>query len=370
MGITLYKKKLSKDRYSLYLNIYFKGKRKRESLGIILESESVRENLKSNKDKLKIAKSILLKRQLDFLKYQIFGKEIQIENMTIIQDSQTNIIKVFRSYVNQYTKQDIRLVEASLSHLCKFCSSGILYADQINKKFCNGFLEYLYKNLHGNTPSHYFKKFKQFLNHCVEEGYLTINPAQSMHASQNDAITKNILTAEEINKLAITSCNNSEVKRAFLFACHSGLRWCDIVKLKYTNVDFSARILTIVQQKVASHSNNAVLHLYLNDSAMRLIGSVPLNHNKIIFNLPSHAYALRLIKEWTIKAGIKKHISFHCARHTFITLLMANGAGIKTVASLAGHSSTRHTEKYIHIIDEQKRQAVENLPQLPENCII
>ena len=84
-----------------------------------------------------------------------------------------------------------------------------------------------------------------------------------------------------------------------------------------------------------------------------------------VFQLPSHSYCLRMLNEWTRKAGIRKHISFHCARHTFITNLMASGANIKTAASLAGHSSTRHTEKYIHIIDTQKQQAVDNLPPLP-----
>lgn len=60
-------------------------------------------------------------------------------------------------------------------------------------------------------------------------------------------------------------------------------------------------------------------------------------------------------------------ISFHCARHSFITNIMANGANIKTAASLAGHSTTRHTEKYVHIIDELKQKAVDSLPDIIVN---
>lgn len=60
-------------------------------------------------------------------------------------------------------------------------------------------------------------------------------------------------------------------------------------------------------------------------------------------------------------------ITFHCARHSFITNIMANGANIKTAASLAGHSTTRHTEKYVHIIDELKQKAVDSLPDIIVN---
>ncbi|MCR1855663.1 tyrosine-type recombinase/integrase [Phocaeicola vulgatus] len=60
-------------------------------------------------------------------------------------------------------------------------------------------------------------------------------------------------------------------------------------------------------------------------------------------------------------------ITFHVARHSFITNIMANGANIKTAASLAGHSTTRHTEKYVHIIDELKQKAVDSLPDIIVN---
>lgn len=107
------------------------------------------------------------------------------------------------------------------------------------------------------------------------------------------------------------------------------------------------------------------MHIYLNENAMKLLQESQGTPDDFIFHLPSHSYSLRIINEWTRRAGLRKHISFHCARHTFITSIMARGASIKTAASLAGHSSTRHTEKYIHIIDQQKQQAVESLPDLP-----
>ena len=93
-------------------------------------------------------------------------------------------------------------------------------------------------------------------------------------------------------------------------------------------------------------------------SALRCVSDIRQNNAKLLFS-----NGLRFIV--TCLPTCARWVLFHCARHTFITNLMASGANIKTAASLAGHSSTRHTEKYIHIIDTQKQQAVDNLPPLP-----
>ena len=70
---------------------------------------------------------------------------------------------------------------------------------------------------------------------------------------------------------------------------------------------------------------------------------------------------------FTCSLSLAEPITFHQSRHSFITNIMANGANIKTAASLAGHSTTRHTEKYVHIIDELKQKAVDSLPDIIVN---
>ena len=67
---------------------------------------------------------------------------------------------------------------------------------------------------------------------------------------------------------------------------------------------------------------------------------------------------------WTEKAGIKKRITWHCGRHSFAVNILNNGANIKTVSSLLGHSSLQMTEKYIHAIDKLKEDAINSLPEL------
>lgn len=365
MGITLGRKSLRNGRLSLYLDYCFNGKRQRQYLGIILDSPTDKHTRATNRAKLQLAQVLRSQKEIEYLKERYPFRTTEMP-FTLPQTTGNNIdfFNFAEEYLAQYHQKDIRLVRGVFTQLRKFYT-GVLLLNNITPRFCHSFLDYLHRNLNGNSPVNYFKKFKMCLNACVESGLILQNPANGIRLPQYNDVTKEILSEKELTQLALTPCRNSEVKRAFLFSCMSGLRWCDVKLLCYRNIDFAQKRLTLIQKKVAGHSSHSVLHLNLNASALYLLKVQSGSSEERVFHLPSHSYCLRMLNEWTRKAGIRKHISFHCARHTFITNLMASGANIKTAASLAGHSSTRHTEKYIHIIDTQKQQAVDNLPPLP-----
>lgn len=369
MGITLSKKKLSKGRISLYLDCCINGKRRKEYLGIILEAPTSKEIRKANREKIQLAQLLRSRREMEYLQSRFLIHPVSTTHIQPSQEADTgrdiDFFVFATNYLEEYQGKDYRVVRGMLSHLKEYHTPPLPVSDMTHQ-FCYNFLRHLQNKLTGNTPINYFKKFKLCLNLCVEEGLLQDNPSDNIRMSQYYDVTKEILSTEELNRLVLTGCRHKEVKRAFLFACQSGLRWCDICELTFRSIDFAQRRLTLIQKKVAGHSRQAVLHLNLNNNAIRLLEEQGIgNPDKKVFSLPSHSYALRILNEWTRSAGIRKHISFHCARHTFITQIMASGASIKTAASLAGHSSTRHTEKYIHIIDTQKQQAVDSLPPLP-----
>lgn len=365
MGITLGRKSLRNGRSSLYLDYCFNGKRQRQYLGIILDSPTDKHTRATNRAKLQLAQVLRSQKEIEYLKERYPFRTTEMP-FTLPQTTGNRIdfFSFAEEYLAQYHQKDIRLVRGVFTQLRKF-HTGVLLLDNITPRFCHSFLDYLQRNLNGNSPINYFKKFKMCLNACVESGLLLQNPANGIRLPQYNDVTKEILSEKELTQLALIPCRNSEVKRAFLFSCMSGLRWCDVKLLCYRNIDFAQKRITLIQKKVAGHSSRSVLHLNLNASALYLLKVQSGLSEERVFRLPSHSYCLRMLNEWTRKAGIRKHISFHCARHTFITNLMASGANIKTAASLAGHSSTRHTEKYIHIIDTQKQQAVDNLPPLP-----
>ena len=83
-----------------------------------------------------------------------------------------------------------------------------------------------------------------------------------------------------------------------------------------------------------------------------------------IFNLPSLTSCLKTLKTWTKRAGITKNITWHSARHSFATILLMNNSDVRTVSALLGHSSIDHTQKYLHIVNELKKKAVNKLPEI------
>ena len=358
MGITLEKRKKAKGRIALYLNFCFGHKRWRESLNITLEEPIDAATRRRNREKMKLALTIRNKRELDFIANKHSIRAIK-------RTTGLNWLDFFREYGDQYPRKDIKMVKASYNHLARFVGDRPLYVWQIDRNFCQQFYDFLKRHLSGHTPAGYFSKFKQCLDYSVERHLLPANPARHIRVVEQTEFTKAILNAEEMKRLAVTPCACHDVKRAFLFACTTGLRWCDVIALRSESIDHPNRKLHLVQQKVKSHSSKAVLHLVLNDSAMELLHAFPPTPDGRVFDLPSYSYSRRVLLAWVARAGVDKHITFHCARHSFITNLLLGGANIKTASELAGHSTIRHTEKYVHIVDELKRKAVDSLPPLP-----
>lgn len=358
MGITVGKKKLENGRFSLFLDISLGGRRWKEYIGVKLEKPMNSVIRQENKDKMQMAQQLRLQRERQLLmpEFHLPTPDQRVRLM--------DFYDIFEAFISSYNCKDIKVVKASYSHLKKYAGKKTLPLMLINKEFCDGFFDYLSENLHGNTPAGYFKKFKMCLEQCVEQGLIATNPTRNIRLVQSDAVMKDILNVEEIQQLAKTQISNNEVKRAFLFACNCGLRWCDVRDLTYKSIDFQNNIITIKQQKVQYSSSKAVLHLNMNATTVNLLRMRSGAPDEHVFTLPSYSYARRILLAWTKKAGINKHITFHCARHSFITNIMINGANIKTAAALAGHSTIRHTEKYVHIIDDLKSKAVNSLPEI------
>ena len=103
----------------------------------------------------------------------------------------------------------------------------------------------------------------------------------------------------------------------------------------------------------------------MNDGLLALIGKASTGEpDERLFKLQSQAMCLKALRHWTAKAGITKHITWHCGRHSFAVNILNNGANIKTVASLLGHSGLQHTEKYTRAVDILKQKAINSLPEL------
>ena len=204
------------------------------------------------------------------------------------------------------------------------------------------------------TASTYFSIVKAALKQAFIDEYLTIDLAAKVKNIPPNNVRRNYLTESELNLLASTPCDMPVLKRAALFSALTGLRHCDIQKLRWSEIqkDGDSFRLNFTQQKTKN-----VEYLPISKQAYSLCGT-PQDPDRLVFeDLTDAAWISKPLKRWLDAAGITRKITFHCFRHTFATLQLANGTDIYTVSKMLGHTNVKTTQIYAKVINEKKEQA-------------
>lgn len=207
-----------------------------------------------------------------------------------------------------------------------------------------------------NTASTYFSIFKAALHQAFIDGYLTIDLAAKSKNIYYEESQREYLTLEELNKLAATPCDSPILKRAALFSALTGLRHSDIKQLKWKDLvkDQEHYRILFTQQKT-----KGVEYMPISDQAYQLCGERGDSDRLIFEGLQDPSWISRPIARWVEAAGITKHITFHCFRHTYATLQLTSGTDIYTVSKMLGHKKVTTTQIYAKIVDEKKEAAAD-----------
>ncbi|MCM1441153.1 MAG: site-specific integrase [Roseburia sp.] len=318
-----------------------------------------------NKETLELAKKIRFERGQELLN--------DAEGYRLKKDNDINFLDWMWSYYEAYSKGDKRHIKRAHDVFIDFLKDSPEYKkyakrlkpELINKDMIVAFTEYLQGRFKGEGAHTLYARFKKIIKAAVEKDVMRKNPCIGVVIKiDNGSLKKDVLSMDEIKQLISTHYQgeSENIRRAFIFCLYSGLRWCDVKDLTYSNIDFANRLLKFEQAKTKGHSSASSVVIPLNDGHFKLIGDG--NRDDIIFPLPSHNMCLKALRHWTKRAGIEKHITWHCARHSFAVNILNNGANIKTVASLLGHSGLKHTEKYTRAVDSLKQDAINSLPTL------
>lgn len=150
-----------------------------------------------------------------------------------------------------------------------------------------------------------FQRFKKVIKYAIDQDILLKNPCTGVPCVVDDtALRKDVLSLEEIAQLANTPYQNMDVRRAFLFCLYAGLRYCDVVDLKYSNVDYANKTIRFDQNKTTGHSTHSIVTIPLSNTLLKLIGERP-EKDGPIFTLPSHTGCLKALRIWVARAGIE-----------------------------------------------------------------
>lgn len=159
---------------------------------------------------------------------------------------------------------------------------------------------------------------------------------------------------------------NPVIRKAFIFSLYTGLRFCDVKAITFGAIDYQSSTFTIEQNKTKGHSKSSKVTNPLTGELLAMVGK-PQTDNpdaELIFKLPSSTMCLKALKHWTKRAGIEKHITWHCARHSFATAILRHGANIETTAKMLGHSGLKYVEVYVRALAEDKKAAIDTLPKI------
>ena len=345
-----------------------KHNRRKENLSLyLIDKPRTPAERQQNKETLELATKIRAEREQEF-KESMLGYRLK-------KDRTINFLNYFQAYIDSYTKKDLRMVQIALSRFKDFLKEQYpnyefsIKPELVTKDMIAQFVGYLQSRSVGEGAKSIYQRFKKVVRYAIDHDVMLKDPCKDISCKVDEQILrKDVLSLEEIQTLI--NCHyeneNPNVRRAFIFCLYSGLRFCDVKDLTYKNIDYSNKLLKFEQTKTKGHSANSGVVIPLNDGLLSVIGEPPADGNKdaLIFNLPSYESCCISVKRWVKRAGINKHISWHCARHSFAVNILNNGANIKTVASLLGHSGLKHTEKYTRAVDKLKEEAINSLPEL------
>ena len=138
-----------------------------------------------------------------------------------------------------------------------------------------------------------------------------------------------------------------KVLQMYLFSCYCGLRYSDVIDLKWSHIDFEKNL---IKKEMIKTRSEVITPLFTMARAVILEisdGKKLINTTKKVFHKYSETTINQTLAKLTHIAKIDKHITYHSSRHTFATLLVQDGTDIYTISRYLGHKSIDMTQRYL-----------------------
>jgi|TARA_R110000851_G_C13051876_1_gene563173 integrase len=357
MAVKLRQRKYKKKGSRFYLDIYENAaNRTAQYLDIwLLPTDTADEK----KDKRELARQIRNRTEQDL-------ESKNYRDVLPKYKKETDFLIYAKDFIEKYPNKDKKKVQAAVNHFILFLGKKKikkLAVDSFNESLAFDFIEYLKKDsgLTASTPASYLEKLTRIVRAAMRDKYMISNPFEylSKKGLNKEGIPKNVLNNEELQQVFTTFCSNSGIRKAFIIACYTGMGESELRNLKWSDINFKDKTIIYTRNKTGVQANN-FLHPMIEQ---QLIG---LDRSKdTVFNgeLPTSTNGInKVLKTWVQHAGITKKITFYCARHTFGTSVCRVSGNQKVVAEAMGHKSTRFTDRYTKIVEEEHIKAVQQLP--------
>ncbi len=216
-----------------------------------------------------------------------------------------------------------------------------------------------------STVSRNLASIRSFYRFLQNKGIVSQDPTTNIHSLKAEKKLPEVLTSEEVERLL----NQPDVRepkgcrdKAMLELLYAtGVRVTEMIELKMSDVDMDVGYINCNQGKkqrvlpIYSIAKKAVKN-YIDDARPRLLKYdteaeclfLNCNGGKI-----TRQGFWKIIKQYAVAANIKKDITPHTLRHSFATHLLENGADLKSIQEMLGHSDISSTQIYTSVVKKQ-----------------
>ncbi|MBD9114725.1 site-specific tyrosine recombinase XerD [bacterium] len=272
-------------------------------------------------------------------------------------------ISDFLSYLEveaNYSKNTINSYENDLNKFEEYYKSKDLL--KITSKDIEKYIQTL-SDLAPTTVSHNISSLKTFYSYFLKQGRISNNPTDGIKSPKLGIHLPTYLTIDEVNKLLdieVTDAFSSRNKAILELMYATGLRISEVISLEFKNIDYDECIIRVMgkgsKERIVPVNDYAIKYLkeYIDNYRPELVKN---EINNYIF-LNNHGRMLtrqgifKMIKNYAALKNIKKTIGPHTLRHTFATHLLENGADLRVIQELLGHSDISTTQIYTHLTKE------------------
>lgn len=288
-------------------------------------------------------------------------------------DSQ-NIIAKYKSYLLLEKGLSSNSIEAYLDDvekLLKYFEEQNLTIRNIEYGQLEEFIATLYDlGISARSVARILSGVRSFFHYLVVDDYLDADPTELLETPKIGLKLPVVLALEEIeNILAAIDVSTKEGQRnrtiiEVLYSC--GLRISELTNMKFSDLFLNDGFVRVEgkgsKQRLVPISHTAISelekHMIYRKEMKPQKGSEPYIFLSNRGTPISRIMVFHFIKEYALKANIKKNISPHTFRHSFATHLLEGGANIRAIQQMLGHEKITTTEIYTHMDREYLRQEI------------
>lgn len=352
----------------IYLRVIISRKKKDFTLGIFVKPEewnekklavraSVTDSVNLNRKidaAVKKANTIIANTLYDEGEIDIYKFSTLYKNEDVVGTFKEFALKEIERRKHEYSYEYCRNFKSEISKLDKFKKDVKLKDMDID--FILDYERYMVEVLGNgtNTVGKTMKRLKRLLNWAKQGKLIKVNPYEE-YRIKFAPTNRKFLAIEEVNILfELYQKGNlkkyqQNVLRYFLFSCFTGLRYTDVSELKKKHIQ--GDMISIEMHKVKRE-----VRIPITEKAKVLLPNSLNLEDEEVFKVATNQVVNRVLKEIIKIAGIRKNITFHCARHTFATIALTLGIRIEVVSDLLGHNDLKMTRIYAKIVDNLRNE--------------